>query len=237
MKASRQAVLERIAFLILHPGVPQWETAKIALEEEAQLADVVEAKTLEEALPVVLAVANLGDSPEAVRAFKEWVSSGGYGPYGVPDKADEWLFRFRDQLRKLWQHAEAEHLQHKQLDRQQVNAILGEWLKARREDRGDDQGVYFDPGEWAIFHNAGKFIPKQSNIRAIAARVVIYNAKRLAQCVNPDCKRFFLKDRKTQIICAEEGCERYANKERNKAWRAKKSKLTRIAIKKESRGR
>jgi len=225
MKASRRNVLERVAFLVLHPAVPSWETAKISLEEETELADIVEAKTLEEALPVVLAIANLDGSPEAIAAFKEWTLASGYGVHGVLDKSGDWLLRFRDQLRKLWDHAEREHLQQREVDRGEVNSILGEWFEPPLDDRN----------AWLIFHNAGKFIPRQDNIRAIAGRMVIHNAKRLARCSNPECARFFLKDRKSQIICTEEGCERYANKERNKVWRAKKSKLTRITIRKEIR--
>jgi hypothetical protein len=225
VKTSRTR-LEGIAKQMLGPIGP-WQLVpiEISLAELEPLADILEEHVVEDALPILLSVVNLENSPAAIADFrKSWTASA----FGIVGESDEDLLRFRDQLQTLWVVAEQQNLG-KAPTTIESGRILKEWFSR----------PFSDQNAWWVEPAAAKIVALPTNFRAVAGRIVIHNQKLLATCANPACSgKFFLKRRRDQIFCLEEGCLRYGNRARNTKFRAHKAKLVPVATaKRKKKGR
>lgn len=215
MKASRER-LRQIAWDWLHPGPWQMAPVQINLADWEPLAEIMEEMIVDNAVPIVVELANLADTSEAIADFKRiWHAS----EHGLGGSSDQELLRFRDQLRTIWECVE-HHSQGKPIDTRVTQPIFQEWFSPKLDD----------VNAWQVIHNAGRFFPKPENIRALAGRIVIHNSTFLARCSVEKCRRFFIKKRKSQILCLSEDCERARNALANQKLRDKKAQQIRQAV-------
>jgi hypothetical protein len=224
VKTSRLR-LKRIAEL-LQPERQFGTFESSSMAELKILAEFVEEKILAKALPVLLSLVNLKNSPELIADFRIlWDSLG----CGIEDESDQNLLRFRDELRTIWEIVEQGHLGKPiSNSEEESKVIMHQWFSRPIND----------PSAWWVLPQVGKIIPLSRNLRAVAGRIVIQNHKLLARCANPKCSgRFFLKRRCDQHYCLEEDCQKYGNRKRNKKWRAGKAQLLRVARKGRKKGR
>jgi hypothetical protein len=213
VKASRLR-LEKTVDRFLRPGPWQAVPIETTLAELEPLAETIEAYIVEKTLPLLLSVANLENSQVALAEFRKlWAGSG----YGIASESDQELLHFQKQLRTVWETAEQISLGRSSSRTKESGLILKEWFSR----------PFSDQEAWWVEPAAGKIVALPANFRAIAGRVLIYNQQRLARCSNRACRaRFFLKRRKDQIFCLEEGCLQHGNRKRNTKTRARKAKLS-----------
>jgi hypothetical protein len=135
------------------------------------------------AMQVVTELVNLGDSPSEIEEFRKHLPV----QYDIARESDHELLTLRDELQTFWKEVwkETRHSGLKFGDNVKVALTLSNWWKH----------YDMDTSGWKIFFEAGCFFPTLKNFRGIIARTLYEKRRKLTQCANDDCKRYFIAAR------------------------------------------
>lgn len=178
-------------------------------ESERELRQVWAGRLEQPATTIMLALANLGDSPADVQEFRRAIPP----QYDIAREDDQDLLKLRGDLRQFWNELAKERSHFGPTgeigDNAEVAAILQRWW--RHYD--------LDSDGWMIFWGTGSLFPTQKNFRGVIARILYHKRRYLAIC--PSCNQYFIKRRDDQKNCLAVTCQRKANNLRQQKFQSK----------------
>src|SRR6476646_6953382 len=160
------------------------EVARMSYEEQLALFEVLSEEEEEQAEEILILLANLGDSADAIAQFRRRCPH----YYDIAKDSNEGLLKFRNELRAVWQG-------------KAPLGTLERWYLLSQF-----------PDNWVIFFKARTILPTGKNFRAMAANICAQRARYLKQCSNPECNRYFIAQRTDAKYCLESSCVQYGNR-------------------------
>jgi hypothetical protein len=207
---------KRNAQLSGQPEMPPNSSALLWLEVDEEFALDLQKLWKERieapAMDTMLALINLGDSPEDLQGFREALPI----YYDIARETNEKLLMLRDELRVFWNEVSKETGPSARVfgNNEKVALALHNWWKAY--DLASDG--------WKIFWSSGDFYPTQKNFRGIVARALLSRRRYLLICLNPDCKRYFIGRKTDAKYCGDKKCGAFANNFRQQKFQKDKKR-------------